>query len=246
MTEPHRASLIDDYRRDGVVRIQRLFDEDQVRELRQNIERYRAEVVPQVPASEFTREPDGTSMRNLWRMNVHDPYFAALAENERLHALVASLVNGEPVLMGVETFNKPALVGSAVPPHQDNAYFCQSPPDVLSAWVAIDAATAENGAVEYLLGSHGELLPHAASGVKGNSFGLAEPIPTGRFELFRGVVDPGDALIHHGQTIHQSQPNRTAQPRLSLILVYRGAHTQTDGRLLEQYRQAQSQVTTIA
>ncbi|MGC1275115.1 MAG: phytanoyl-CoA dioxygenase family protein [Planctomycetaceae bacterium] len=240
MTESRFAGQIDEYRRDGVVRVRRLFDEDQVSELRKNIERYQSELVPGLPAGDYTLEPDRRSIRNLWRMQEHDPYFASLAERSTLRDLVRPLVNGEPVLMGVETFNKPALVGSAVPPHQDNAYFCQSPPDVLTVWVAVDPATIENGAVEYSLGSHRELLPHVASGVKGNSFGLAELPPADRFKRFHGTVDPGDALVHHSQTIHQSEPNRTAHSRLSLIFVYRGEQTRTDERLQEEYRRAQT------
>ena len=152
--------------------------------------------------------------------------------------LVGPLVNGEPVLLGVETFNKPALVGSAVPPHQDNAYFCQTPADVLTVWIALDPATVENGAVEYLLGSHHQLRPHRPSGVKGNSFGLADLPPAQEFAHFLGEIGPGDALIHHSQTIHFSKPNRSEQSRLSLILVYRGAHTVTDPALKDAYVKA--------
>jgi phytanoyl-CoA hydroxylase len=240
MPDEQDASLIETYRREGVIRCRGLFDERERLELRQNIVRYQADVVAGLPTGDVTFEPDGVTVRNLWRMERHDAFFRALGERPKLCDLVAPLLNGTPALMGVETFNKPALIGSAVPPHQDNAYFCQTPPDTLSVWVAIDPATVENGAVEYLLGSHRALLPHVASGVNGNSFGLAEPPPAGRFERMIGTVDAGDALIHHGQTIHESRPNRTPHARMSLIFVYRGAHTQTDETLLEQYRRAQS------
>jgi len=105
-------------------------------------------------------------------------------------------------------------------------------------WIALDAATEENGAVEYLLGSHHELRPHKPSGVKGNSMGLAEEPVAGQFPLFLGTVEAGDALIHHCQTIHRSEPNRSAHPRLSLVVVYRGAHTRTDEALQAIYRGA--------
>ncbi len=36
---------------------------------------------------------------------------------------------GAPVLAGVATFQKAARIGSGVPYHQGNAYFCQAPPD---------------------------------------------------------------------------------------------------------------------
>src|SRR6185312_15180475 len=114
---------------------------------------------------------------------------------------VRHLVHGEPVLLGVETFSKPARVGSGVPPHQDNAYFCQAPPDVLTIWIAMDAATEANGPVFYLKGSHrGGTLPHRPSGVAGNSMGLVTLPPHEKADVLCGTLEAGDALIHHCQT----------------------------------------------
>jgi len=70
------------------------------------------------------------------------------------------MVNGQLAVMAVEPFDKPARVGAPVPPHQDNAYICQQPADVLSVWITLDPANEANGAVEYFLGSHHELRPH--------------------------------------------------------------------------------------
>ena len=232
------ARIISDYRRDGVVRVRSLLVPERLREVREAIRRYQERMLPDLPSGDYTLEPDGSTVRNLWRMERHDPFFADLSADPRLLDLVRPLVNDEPVVVGVETFNKPALVGSVVPPHQDNAYFCLSPPDVLTVWIAIDPATEENGAVEYAVGSHVELLPHAPSGVKGNSFGLADPLPDGWFRTFRGTVEPGDALIHHGRTVHWSRPNRSDRSRLSLVIVYRGEHTRKDPALEEGYRRA--------
>jgi ectoine hydroxylase-related dioxygenase (phytanoyl-CoA dioxygenase family) len=231
------STLLGDYRRDGVVVVRGLLSSDELHEVRHRIERYQAEKLGDLPKGDFTLEPDGRTVRNLWRLEQHDSWFLEFASRRRFLDLVAPLLNGSPVLVGVETFNKPALVGSAVPPHQDNAYFCQAPADVLTVWIAIDPATVENGAVEYLLGSHLRLQGHRPSGVKGNSFGLAE-MPGEEFSRFLGAISPGDALVHHSLAIHFSAPNRSSQSRLSLILVYRGAHTVTDSSLKEAYLEA--------
>jgi phytanoyl-CoA hydroxylase len=232
------SEVIRNYRRDGVVVIPSLLDASELAEIRQRLEQYGREQLPSLPSGDYTLEPDGRTIRNLWRIEHHDPWFLEFAGQDRLLSLVRPLLNGEPVLIGVETFNKPARVGSAVPTHQDNAYFCQSPPDVLTVWIALDDATRENGAVEYLLGSHHDLRPHVPSGVKGNSFGLAETPDETEFPKFLGVIPAGAALIHHSQTVHSSTPNRSENSRLSLILVYRGQHTETDPRLKDDYRRA--------
>src|SRR6056297_1812371 len=182
---------IADYCRDGVIRRRGLFNAEELNDLRASFQQYSLKVAPTLPESDYTLEQDRQTIRNFWRMEDHDEYFRALAERPLLLDLVAPLVNGDPVLVGVESFNKPARIGSPVPPHQDNAYFCQSPPDVLTVWIALDPATEANGAVQYALGSHHEFRSHAPSGVKGNSFGLADEFDAARFPSMLGVVDAG-------------------------------------------------------
>jgi ectoine hydroxylase-related dioxygenase (phytanoyl-CoA dioxygenase family) len=231
------AALEADYRRDGVIRVRRLFAAEKVAELRQLLSDYIAEKVPTLPPSDRTFEADGKTVRNLWRIEQHDPRFTAAACTPELLALVAKLVNGEPVLAAIETFNKPARIGSGVPYHQDNAYFCQSPPDMLTVWVAMDAATLENGPVYYISGSHTQgVLPTKKSGVAGNSMGMAVEPTVPLSEQFCGTLEPGDALIHHCQTIHHSAPNKSDHSRLGLLLVFRGSHTQIDPALQAAYR----------
>lgn len=243
LSEQEEKSLLRDYERDGVIRVHGLLTPQQLSEVRSELARYTHEILPNVPASDRTFESDGQTVRNLWRMEMHDEYFARLAVRPDILELVSKLVHGEPVLIGVETFNKPAKTGSGVPAHQDNAYFCQSPPDTLTVWIAIDAATVENGAIYYTKGSQHTLLPHVPSGVVGNSFGLAHTPEVAPEDEFVGVLQPGDALIHHGQTIHRSDPNTTDQARCGLLMVFRGAHTRTDPTLKENYVQARELVS---
>ena len=229
--------MLSDYERDGFVRVRHLLSADDLTRLRAEIERYAREVLPRIPEGDRVLEADGKAVRNLWRMEQHDPFFADLARRTDILAVVAPLVHGTPVLMGVETFNKPAKIGSGVPPHQDNAYFCQSPPDVLTVWIAVDAATMENGPIFYVKGSHrGGLLPHRPSGVAGNSMGLVE-MPDG--EKFCGTLAAGDALIHHCETVHFSGPNQSDRPRCGFLLVYRGEHTRADPARRAEYEAAQ-------
>jgi phytanoyl-CoA hydroxylase len=228
-----------DYERDGCVRVPGLLPADELPGLRRALERYIREVLPKLPAGDFVMEAGGRAPRNLWRMEQHDPFFRALPARPDLERLVGRLVHGEPVLAAVESFCKPARIGSAVPPHQDNAYFCQKPPDMLTVWIAIDAATEANGPITYVRGSHRRgLLPHRASGVSGNSLGLAEPPKITPADRFVGLLEPGDSLIHHCETIHFSAPNPSASPRWGLLLVMRGAHTGTDPALQAAYDKA--------
>jgi len=239
MSTSETASLINDYERDGVIRVRGLFSPTEVLTLRTELERYMREDLAQKPVDARTLEPDGKTVRNLWRIEVHHPAILPMVEKPEIVALVSKLVHGEPLLVGVETFNKPARIGSGVPYHQDNAYFCQSPPDMLTIWIAMDAVTMANGPVYYVRGSHKHgMLPTKPSGVKGNSIGLAEAPAVPLEEQFCGLLEPGDALIHQCETIHHSAPNHSDFPRLGLLLVYRGKHTQTDAALKASYTAA--------
>ena len=239
MNPLHDTSLIDDYERDGVIRVRSLFSAAEVSAIRAELERYMDQDLASRPADARTFEPDGKTVRNLWRLEVHHPALLPMVEKPEIGALVSKLVHGEPLLVGVETFNKPARVGSGVPYHQDNAYFCQTPPDMLTIWIAMDAVTMANGPVYYVRGSHKTgMLPTKLSGVKGNSIGLAEAPDVPLDEQFCGLLEPGDALIHQCETIHHSAPNTSDLPRLGLLLVYRGKHTQTDAKLKAAYTAA--------
>lgn len=233
------AQLLNDYERDGVACVRSFLSPEEVGAVRAELERYIREDLASKPPDAATREKDGVTVRNLWRLEKHNEKLRALAEREDIRALVAPLLHGEPVLAAVETFNKPARVGSGVPCHQDNAYFCRTPPDMLTVWIAIDPVTEANGPVFFVKGSHHlGVLPTKPTGVRGNSIGMADPPTVPVAEQFCGLLAPGDATIHHCNTIHHSAPNTTVHSRLGFLLVYRGSHTQTDPALKAAYTAA--------
>jgi len=234
-----RSQIIASYRREGVVRISGFFSEERIAEIRTELQQYIQEDLDSKPINARTLEADGKTIRNLWRLEQHRPFFCSLAHQEEILELMGDLLGGKPILCGVETFSKPARIGSGVPYHQDNAYFCQTPPDMLTLWVAIDRVTAENGPVYFIRGSHTQdVLPTKFSAIKGNSIGLATEPTTPKSEQFCAILEPGDATIHHCNIIHHSDPNLTDRPRLGLLFVYHAEHTTTEERLKKNYTAA--------
>lgn len=228
-----------EYDTDGCVRIRKLLSADEVKTVRRQLERYVTDVLPTVAESDRTFEADGKNVRNLWRLDRYDAFFKNFGNRPDFLKHVSQILNGDAELVAVETFNKPSKIGSGVPHHQDNAYFCRTPADMLTVWIAIDPATMENGPIYYVKGSHKKgMVPHKASGVKGNSMFIADPPLADPAKECCGTLDPGDALIHHCQTIHYSGPNNSDRPRCGFLLVYRGKHTETDLTLREKYLEA--------
>jgi phytanoyl-CoA hydroxylase len=231
-----RSQLLSDYERDGVVVIRQFLSLQEVAAVRSELERFIRDDLSSKPKDTATMEADGQTVRNLWRLELHSEMLRSLAERKEIHELIAPLVRGESVLSAIETFNKPARIGSGVPYHQDNAYFCRTPPDMLTVWIAIDPVTEANGPVYFVKGSHKDgVLPTKPSGVRGNSIGMAEPSNVPLSEQYCGLLAPGDATIHHCNTIHHSAPNTTEQSRLGLLFVFRGSHVQTDSALKATY-----------
>ena len=239
MNPTNTTELLASYERDGVVRIRQFLSADEIAAVRAELDRYIRDDLSTLPVDARTLEKDEKTVRNLWRLEKYNSFFRQLGERADIQSLVAPLVHGEPLLAGVETFNKPARIGSGVPYHQDNAYFCQTPPDMLTVWIAIDEVTEANGPVFFVKGSHQDgMQPTKPSGVRGNSIGMAEPSAVPVHEQFCGLLAPGDATIHQCETIHHSAPNTTDHSRLGLLLVYRGSHTQTDPKLKAAYTAA--------
>ena len=76
------------YAEDGVVHVESLFSPVEIEEIREALQRYADEIVPGLPPNDVVLEADGVSVRNCWRMDVHDPWFATLAKKESIIALV--------------------------------------------------------------------------------------------------------------------------------------------------------------
>lgn len=79
----------------------------------------------------------------------------------------------------------------------------------------------ENGCVRYVAGSHKlGMLPHAPSGVTGNSLAVVEDPRLAALPEYPAEVRRGSCILHHCLTVHRSEPNRSANPRRGLVYVY--------------------------
>src|SRR5215831_17508595 len=107
--------------------------------------------------------------------------------------------------------------------HQDATYFGLRPHLHVTAWVALTDATAANGCMEFLPGSHERgQLPHTA-GVVAESVNRARQAVDGAVDDRPAVHAPlraGEFSLHHTLTLHRSQPNRSRGRRIGLGISY--------------------------
>jgi ectoine hydroxylase-related dioxygenase (phytanoyl-CoA dioxygenase family) len=207
---------------DGFVVVEDMFPGDELEQMREQVDRLLTQ--PGVlPEHEIVYEPDSDPprVRNAFRMHLYSEYFKELAHHPRLVAAMAELLGRPLRLYGSQIFAKPARVGTEVPWHQDMPYWPFAPAEMATAWIALDDTRIENGCVRFLRGSHslGE-LPHAPSGVNGNSLVLVESALPRAMEEAPVEVKRGSCVIHHCLTVHRSEPNRSENSRRGLLYVY--------------------------
>ncbi|MBI2824032.1 MAG: phytanoyl-CoA dioxygenase family protein [Planctomycetia bacterium] len=224
-------AIAESFHTSGWVVMHEMFSAADVREIKAQLARYRSEVVGGLDAGEVYFERDRAGeLKALHGMERHSSFFSALRHDPRLLRIVGAIwPAGSIVAESVMFFGKPPR-GAEAPAHQDNAFLCLEPPDALTATIAIDASSRENGALTCRAGSHRlGLLAHRQSGVLGFSRTLDEPIGVDRFPAVMLEMQPGDVALHHCNTIHWSGPNETARARRQVGIGYRSSLATRDG-----------------
>lgn len=221
------------FERDGFIHLRGFFGPAELACLQQQTARYIRDIVPGLPGTEafYETKGDAETLKQLPRMEAHDPWMRALPGRYGLPALAAELL-GCPVNQerdSVQWFNKPPRIGGPTAAHQDGHYWMIEPNHGLTFWIPLAPVDAENGAVRYIPGSHRRgLRPHGRSGVLGFSQSIRD---YGEADLAAEQVmacEPGDILAHHSLTIHRADPNPSDRPRPSLGLAFWAAHAVPD------------------
>jgi phytanoyl-CoA hydroxylase len=223
---------------DGFVVVREFLPANELDELQQNLDRYIRDVVPKLPDTdafyEVRSRPE--TLKQLQRMDC-DPFFAEYKRTSRWVTLAEGLLGEPATAYQPEWFNKPPAANQVTPPHQDNFYFCLTPPKVLTIWLALDHVDTENGCLRYVARSHLQgFRPHTKSSILGFSQGITD-YSHADFRCERAILlAPGDAVAHYGMTIHRADANLSAtRHRRSFALVFKGQSCQRDEGAYERY-----------
>lgn len=154
-----------------------------------------------------------------WRIK---PGFHDLLWNPAVLKPASQLLNGAVRFWHDQLFCKPAKHGGVVAWHQDYSYWTRTEPmQHLTCWIGLDEATAENGCLKYVPGSHRwELLP--ITGLAGDMDAIAKILSPEQMAAFENpaVIEMpvGHASFHHPLMVHGSHENSTNQPRRAAVL----------------------------
>ena len=229
---------------DGFVVVPQFLAPHELLELNRQLDRYIQEVVPGLSDAHAFYHERGRpeTLKQMQFMQV-DPFFHDYTSHAKWKTLAEMLV-GEPALCeSPEWFNKPAALEHPTPPHQDNYYFNLKPPNVVTIWLALDDVDDENGCLRYLPGSHHRgFRPHGRSNVLGFSQGITDFSAADEAAERKIHLHPGDAVAHHGMTIHRAEPNRSSgRNRRAFAMVYKGVSCRRDEASFLRYQEAVKQ-----
>jgi len=141
--------------------------------------------------------------------------FRNLARDPRLLDALEPILGPNIEFLSDKVVFKSAATQFGSPWHQDWPYW--EGQHKISVWVALDAATRENGCLKMMPGSHKQLSTHD---------GFGHRLRPGAADETRAVslpCDPGDAVLFHDLTLHASFPNTSGRDRWSVISTYRSA-----------------------
>lgn len=184
-----------------------------------------------LPAAQRAWYVDGgvqarTVLRKLDNPHHHRERVRELARTPALVAAVEALIGPGVSVCFSQIFFKPPEGGGPKPAHQDNFYFGPNDLDgVVTAWIALDDATLENGCLYFGEGSNrGPVYPHEAPPDEPYNLQLPARVLAGQ-PMTPAPVMRGGVSFHHGNTFHQSAPNRSTRWRRACALHYVNAHT---------------------
>lgn len=154
---------------------------------------------------------------------------------EKLLDVIEGIIGPDIVLLYTHFINK-RPGGLRVAWHQDGPYWPRIEPKIaVTAWVALDDSTPENGCLRVIPGSH---AGHVDLGQR--QVDRPDLIQDHAIELPPGVVDEskaedvvmqrGDVSLHDSYIIHGSEPNHSNRRRAALAIRYVPATTRIQPR----------------
>ncbi len=219
--------LVDRYTRDGYLAVRHLLDHGGVTDVLAGIAavlehpgaadiQYEAAAAGRVEAAPPQARMDFVR-KFMWLVG-EDSRLEALARDERIVSVVRRLCGCDDVSMIQDmALLKPPGGGREKPWHQDNAYFTIEPgTPIVGVWIALDAATAENGCMHVLPGTHAAgPVPHFHR----RDWQVCDSdVDHGRDTVV--PLEPGGALFFDGLLQHGTPANRTDSRRRAIQFHY--------------------------
>jgi len=214
------------YEEQGFFVVRDLFDADEVREMVAECESILSGAYGELYAGAMQIDPGSTGTqqaeRKISAVVERSVVFRKYLLKDALMRRVQDILGPDVLLFRDILMLKPAQVGSKMPWHQDSNYWPIEPQELCSVWTALEPATAENGCMRVVPGSH-KLDLIASRGKGGHG-----PLEDDQVNLDKAVevpMEPGSSLFFHSRLLHGSEPNRSDRSRRAFITSFMSARS---------------------
>jgi len=207
MTMQLTDEQVETYRHDGVLPLGEVLDTEVVEVAREHLDQLRED--------EHIDNPSEASGKDTFRrleVSRVDPWFMSLVTRDSIVGPATSILGPNVQYFQDNVFWKPANTGAPSPWHQDQTWWKANPPNMATIWIALDDTDDDNGAVQYIPGSHHHFIdpPKAEDGGDGV---VLDPDKIDRSGAVSFNLPAGHAVMHHCLTVHGAPPNDSNRPR---------------------------------
>ncbi|MBC20291.1 MAG: phytanoyl-CoA dioxygenase family protein [Planctomycetaceae bacterium] len=211
---------VDQYRATGYLLLQSHFTQDEIDLLRST-----AQTDEQLHSHAFQKlDGRGNPIRlSVWN-HPGDNLYGVFSRCDRVVGVAEQILEDEPYHYHSKMILKDSQAEGAWEWHQDYGYWYHNgllEPRLTSCFIAIDAATRENGCLQVIPSSHKMgRLDHQQTGQQA-------AVEQDRMDAILKLYSPreilmqsGDVLFFHPNLLHRSNSNRSTQPRWAMICCY--------------------------
>ena len=225
MTAPTETALlspdeIDAYHRDGYIIPRWRFSPEDVGRMLNAVERVIASNPDHRPEQLVCPHIPGGATKPI--AGEHHADFLSFGTTVGLTSILRQLVGPDVLMWGSQLFCKPASIGMAIPWHQDGDYWPIRPLANVSAWIAIDPATRENGCLRIIPGSHRDgLAPHVQDNRQ--NIALDQTVAPEHLDEARAIdleLEPGQLALFDVYLMHGSNANTSGKRRAGQVYRY--------------------------
>ncbi len=212
--------MVAQYQRDGFLIVPDVFSPDEVGAMLEAVET--GQRVAQTTIN--PKDSQGRMSKLAIWFDLGDDIWSAVSTSPRLVNAIRILLGEETAFFHGKVILKEARQGGAWEWHQDYGYWYNQGfafPRLMSASIALDAATRENGCLEVLRAS--QRLGRVQHGQFGTQTGIDPQRVKALEPLFEKVyceMKPGAVLFFHCNLLHASGPNLSDKHRRSVIMCY--------------------------
>lgn len=205
------------FRSDGVICVRGLYGSDWVAHLTEAIEEICAKPSPYALGDLVVTSGSKTFRSEAFNWMLNDRIRDFVLQGPTAHVVQQAFGSTKVNFFYDQIFVKRQMTMNPVPWHHDFTYWPIEGHQVASVWASVDSVDVASSALEFIAGSHAWPQRFEAMGAGGLPIGNPElekmpdiDAARGKYKVLSWDLEPGDALLFHGLTLHSSRGNSSA------------------------------------